>query len=74
MFDSSSMGKILIVLGIFLIIFGVVFMLGGRIPWIGKLPGDIYIQKKGVTFFFPITTSVLISVILSIILILFKPR
>lgn len=74
MFDISSFGKLLVLLGIFLIIFGAFFMLGGKIPWFGRLPGDIYIQKKGVTLFIPITTSILISVVLSLILFMLRRR
>jgi len=74
MFDTSSLGKMLILFGIFLIIFGAIFTFGGKLPWFGKLPGDIYIHKKSFTFFFPLTTSIIVSVILSLILILFKRR
>ena len=70
----NSLGKLLILFGIFLIIFGIIFTLGGRLSWFGKLPGDIYVQKKNFTFFFPLTTSILISILLSIILIFFKRR
>lgn len=74
MFDMNSLGKILILSGILLIVFGVIFMFAGKISWFGRLPGDIYIQKKNFTFFFPIITSILISIILSIILILLRRR
>lgn len=74
MFDINSLGKMLILLGVFLIIFGAVFMMVGKIPWIGRLPGDICIQKKGVTFFFPITTSILVSLVISAILILIRRK
>ena len=60
--------------GVILIVLGGIFMLGGKIPWLGRLPGDIYIQKKNFTFFFPITTSILISIIISVILILLRRR
>ena len=74
MFEMNSLGKILILLGIFLIIFGVIFTLGGRLSWFGRLPGDIYIQRKSLTFFFPITTSILISILLTIIMMLIRRR
>lgn len=74
MFEMSSMGKILILFGIILIALGSVLMLGGKLPWLGRLPGDICIQKRNFTFFFPITTSILISIILSIIFILLRRR
>ena len=70
----SYIGRSLIILGIILIIAGVFLTLGGRLSWFGRLPGDIVIEKKNFTFYFPITTSILISVILSIVLFLFFRR
>jgi hypothetical protein len=64
-------GKSLILIGILLIVTGVFFTLGGKISWFGKLPGDIIIHRKNFSFYFPATTSVLISVILSLIIFLF---
>ena len=63
----GSIGRLLIISGIALIAIGVLFTLGGKLSWFGRLPGDIYIQKKNITFFFPITTSILISIALSLI-------
>jgi hypothetical protein len=40
----------------------------GKVPWIGKLPGDIYIKRENFTFYFPLATSIVISIILSLIL------
>ena len=74
MLNMSSLGKTLFFFGILLIIVGVIFMFGTKIPWFGRLPGDIYIQKKNFIFFFPITTAILISVIFSIILLLIRRR
>lgn len=70
----QSLGKILVVFGGVLVAVGILFMLGGRIPWLGRLPGDIYIQRKGFTFFFPIMTSILVSVVISAILYLIGRR
>ncbi|MBU6391082.1 MAG: DUF2905 family protein [Planctomycetes bacterium] len=66
--ELSSFGKILIYIGIIMIVVGGLFMLGGKIPFIGRLPGDIAIQKKNFSFYFPITTSIVISIILSLIM------
>ena len=63
----SYLGKSLILLGIMLIIVGILFMLGAKIQWLGRLPGDIVIHKKHFTFYFPIATSILISIILTLI-------
>ncbi len=68
----NDLGRIFIGLGIFLIIIGVVFLLNGKISWLGRLPGDIYIKKEGFTLFIPITTSLLISLILSLIFRIFR--
>jgi membrane protein implicated in regulation of membrane protease activity len=64
----NGVGKLLIVLGGLLIIIGSVIILAGKIPWLGRLPGDIYIERPNFTFFFPLTTSILVSVILSVVL------
>lgn len=74
MSDMGLFGKMLILFGLLLVVLGVIFTLGGKLPWFGRLPGDIYIHKRNFTLFFPITTSVIISVILSIILILLRRR
>jgi Protein of unknown function (DUF2905) len=66
MMPLSGMGKLLIGLGCLLVIIGVAFLLVGKIPWFGRLPGDIYVERPNFTFFFPLTTSILISAILSL--------
>jgi len=64
----EGFGKTLIIVGLFLVIFGVVFVFWNKIPLIGRLPGDITIQKGGFTFFFPLVTSLVLSLILTIVL------
>jgi len=66
------LGKTLILLGVFIILVGLFLLLGEKIPWIGRLPGDIIIRKKNFTFYFPIVTSILISIILTLFLMLFR--
>ncbi len=63
----SSLGKSLIVLGLVIAAVGVLFNFAGKLPWLGRLPGDIYIKRENFTFYFPLATSILISVILSLI-------
>jgi len=53
LFDAESMGKLLILIGIFLVLFGVLFTFGQRLPFLGRLPGDIFIQKDGFSSFSP---------------------
>ncbi len=67
-------GKSLIFFGIFLIIVGIFFVLSEKVPYIGKLPGDIYIKKDNFTFYFPLATSIVLSIILTLILNLFFRR
>ncbi|TAN44730.1 MAG: DUF2905 domain-containing protein [Nitrospirae bacterium] len=61
----EQLGRAMMIGGIVLAAIGGLLMLSGKIPWIGKLPGDIMIEKKNFTFYFPIATSILLSVILS---------
>ncbi|MCL0032912.1 DUF2905 domain-containing protein [Peptococcaceae bacterium] len=69
----QSIGKIIFSIGILMVIVGGAMMLTGKLFNFGKLPGDIYIQKGNFTFFFPIATMILISIILTILLnILFR--
>ena len=63
-----SLGKSLIVLGLIIALIGVILTLAGRIPWLGRLPGDIYVKRESFTFYFPLATSIVISLILSFIL------
>ncbi|MDX1628509.1 MAG: DUF2905 domain-containing protein [Fulvivirga sp.] len=62
------MGKLLIFVGIILIILGVILYSDIKIPYLGKLPGDIVIKKEGFTMYIPITTSILLSILLTVIL------
>jgi hypothetical protein len=62
----DDIGKLLIVFGVVIVIVGVVLVFFGRIPWLGRLPGDIVIQRDNFSCFFPIATSILVSVILTI--------
>ena len=68
----GGIGKTLILLGLLLVIVGVVFSLAGKLPWLGHLPGDISIQRERFSFYFPITTCILISVIVSLVLYFFR--
>ena len=67
-------GKILILAGLLLMSAGIVLIVGPKIPWVGRLPGDIFIQRERFTFSFPIATSVLMSLFLTLILNLFFRR
>ncbi|MCX7589489.1 MAG: DUF2905 domain-containing protein [bacterium] len=66
----NEISKLLILFGIILIFTGLIF--SGKFNSLGKLPGDIFIQKENFTFYFPITTMILISLIISLIFVIFK--
>lgn len=68
----AGLGKALIAMGLLLVVIGVVFVLAGRLPWLGNLPGDISIQRERYSLYFPITTSVIISIIISLVLYFFR--
>jgi hypothetical protein len=60
-------GKFLILLGLIIAAIGGLLLFSEKIPWIGRLPGDIMIQRRNFTFYFPVVTSILLSVILTLI-------
>jgi membrane protein implicated in regulation of membrane protease activity len=68
----AEIGKTLILLGGMLILIGALLALGGKLPWLGRLPGDIVIQRDNFTFYFPLVTSIVISVILSLLFTFFR--
>ena len=70
----QGLGKALIIFGVVLILLGTALVFGLKASWFGRLPGDIYIQKKNFTFYFPIATSILISVMLTAIFYFLRRR
>ncbi len=70
-----ELGKLLLILGVALAAVGAFLMLGSRLPWrLGRLPGDIIVKRENFTFYFPLVTSLLLSVIFSMLLWLFGRR
>jgi len=65
--NFQHIGKFLIITGIVIAAIGGLFLLSGKIPWLGKLPGDIVIERKNFTFYFPLATSILLSIIITFI-------
>ncbi|HHW20369.1 MAG TPA: DUF2905 domain-containing protein [Thermodesulfovibrio thiophilus] len=63
----NEIGKVLIVIGIIIIIMGLLMIAADKLSFIGKLPGDIVIKKKNFVFYFPLATSILLSIILSFV-------
>lgn len=64
----EALGKFLLIFGGILVILGLFFLLGGKIPLLGKLPGDIFIQKGKFQCYVPLATCILVSLGLSILL------
>jgi len=65
--SASFAGRLLIGLGLLLVILGFMLRLLPEIPYFGRLPGDIVIENDNVTFYFPLTTSLLVSLVINII-------
>jgi len=72
MFGLGALGKMLVLLGVFIILIGLLLMVGDKIPWVGRLPGDIVIKKEKFTFYLPLTTSILISLLITLFFALFR--
>ncbi len=70
----GSFGRTLITLGIVLVVLGFLFLVAPKIPFLGRLPGDIHYRGKNFSFHFPLATSIVISIILTILLNLFTRR
>ncbi len=67
MSDFPNPGKALIVVGITIAAIGVLVLVAGKITWVGRLPGDILIRREKFTFYFPLATSILLSILLTLI-------
>lgn len=74
----ADIGRMLMILGLVLLIGGAVLWLGGalgaRIPFLGRLPGDIHVQRGSWSFYFPLTTSIVLSILLTLVLALLSRR
>ncbi|MCG6536479.1 MAG: DUF2905 domain-containing protein [Syntrophales bacterium LBB04] len=70
MFNLADFGKILIVIGLLIAALGFIFLLGGKAPfgWLGRLPGDFSFKGRNFTFYFPLATSILVSIVLTLLL------
>ena len=68
----GELGKTLIIFGLILCGLGMLLLVAPKIPWLGRLPGDIAIQREKFSFYFPLTTCLIISLILTLIFSLFR--
>ncbi len=66
--DFATIGRLLIIFGLVLAGLGLLLLVAGRVPGIGRLPGDIVIQTDNVTCFFPLATMILLSILLTVLL------
>ena len=64
----EGIGKTLIIVGIVIAVLGLLLAFGARIPFLGRLPGDILIRKDGISFYFPIVSLLLLSALLTLII------
>ena len=70
---NSQTGKWIIVVGILIVVIGIIiYFFHDKLNWLGKLPGDIRIEKENFRFYFPITTMIIISVLLTLLINIFK--
>ncbi len=65
---GSALGKTLILTGCLIVVVGVVVTFGAKIPWLDKLPGNIYIKRGNFTLYFPLTTCIILSILLTLVL------
>lgn len=65
--NLNYLGKFLVIAGFALVGLGIILLFSDKIPFLGRLPGDIAVEKRNITFYFPIATSILISIVLSIV-------
>ncbi|MDA8088681.1 MAG: DUF2905 domain-containing protein [Nitrospiraceae bacterium] len=74
---SSFLGRLLVAIGLLIAAAGLFFIFAGKLPFfrqLGRLPGDILIKKKNFTFYFPLATSLIMSIILTLIMLFFRRR
>ena len=64
----EPIGRVLVVIGVFITVLGAVMLLTPRVPFLGHLPGDIVIHRENLTIYIPITTMLIVSVVLSVVL------
>jgi Protein of unknown function (DUF2905) len=69
-----DVGRLLVVLGVLIALVGAGLLLAGRIPWLGRLPGDVVVHRGPLTVYFPIVTSIVLSILLTILVNVFWRR
>jgi len=70
----DSLPRFLIILGLVLLAVGLILVFAGKVPLIGRLPGDIYIKRDNFSFYFPLTTCILMSVLITFLIKIFNKK
>jgi hypothetical protein len=70
----NELGRLLLIFGLVLAAAGLLLMFADRIPFLGRLPGDILVKRKNFTFYFPLATMILLSILLTVVLNLISRR
>ena len=70
----QHIGRLLVIFGAVIAAVGMLVILSGKLPWLGRLPGDIVLQRKNFTVYFPLATSILISLLLTLLFWLFGKK
>jgi Protein of unknown function (DUF2905) len=65
--NLDDLGKVLVGFGLLIVLLGVVLLVAGRVPWLGRLPGDIYVRRGNWAFYFPLATSLIVSALLTLV-------
>ena len=68
----SELGRVVLVMGLVFVVVGLLLMVGGKVPWLGRLPGDITIQRGNFRFYSPLVTCLLLSLLVTLLLRLFR--
>jgi hypothetical protein len=69
---NPQFGKLLIMVGVLLVVVGIVVLFRPNIPWLGRLPGDIVIERGNTRIYFPVVTSLVVSVVMSLVMWIFR--
>lgn len=74
MIPLQELGKLFLLVGAIFLVIGAAVLLAGKLPFVGRLPGDIVIQRRNFTFYFPLTTSILLSILLTLLFYFFGKK
>ena len=72
MTSTSDLGRALVIIGAVTLVLGILLSVGGRLPWLGRLPGDIVVRRPGLTLYLPLGTCLVLSVVLTVVLSLWR--